>query len=530
MGHYLIQIITCQLLFLAVYDFMLKKETFFNWNRFYLLAVSIFSMILPLIKIESFKRIIPQDYVVVLPEIVLGSVNEPSRVASGESSQLVEQAKNFQWSWELIYYIGVSVALIVFILKCYKMVRLVYKQPFSKSGSLRIVKLTNSRTAFSFFNTLFLGDGLDEQETTSIIEHEMVHINQKHTWDLLLFEMLRIVFWFNPLIYLFQNRISVLHEYIADAQVSKKYDRTQYYQSLLSQVFETHKISFVNSFFNQSLIKKRIVMLQKSKSRKAHLIKYLLLIPIVLGMLIYSSCSDDKTQSEDTQKQVSITKSIALIKDKIQEKGSLNVSEEDGLKLLSKVLKSKKLDQNLISEVGAYIGKENKTEVEGHVADILIEIQAKGGLTETEISELKKLLIFIDPKGFEDSYYVGIAQDVEVPFEVIEKIPMFPGCDSNLANEEQKNCFRDKITSFVMENFNMTIADNLGLKGAQKVSVFFKIDANGQVVDAKAEAAHSKLEEEALRVLNTLPQFIPGEQKGKKVVVPYFLPIKFIIE
>ncbi len=87
--------------------------------------------------------------------------------------------------------------------------------------------------------------------------------------------------------------MEVLQEYIADASISKQQGKKEYYQSLLSQVFETQSVSFINTFFNHSLIKKRIIMLQKSKSKKIALSKYLLIIPIVFGMLVYSSCAQE---------------------------------------------------------------------------------------------------------------------------------------------------------------------------------------------------------------------------------------------
>ena len=125
-----------------------------------------------------------------------------------------------------------------------------------------------------------------------------MHIKQGHTWDLLFFELMRIIGWFNPLVYVYQSRTAELHEFIADAHVGKDF-KSEHYQQLLSQVFQTEHISFINQFFTQSLIKKRIVMLQKSKSKKVWQLKYLLLVPVVLGMLFYTSCELEKKQLEE---------------------------------------------------------------------------------------------------------------------------------------------------------------------------------------------------------------------------------------
>src|SRR5690606_29004922 len=104
------------------------------------------------------------------------------------------------------------------------------------------------------------------EEQKTILHHEAVHIKQKHYLDLLWFELLRIVFWFNPLVYFYQKRITETHEYIADSVVAVP-NKKDYYLQLLTQTFETTKITFTNTLYNQSFVKERIVMLQKTKSK-----------------------------------------------------------------------------------------------------------------------------------------------------------------------------------------------------------------------------------------------------------------------
>ena len=86
----------------------------------------------------------------------------------------------------------------------------------------RLILLPKTDLTFSFFSTIYLGETVSEENKASIIAHEKVHIQQKHSYDLLYFELLRIVFWFNPLVYMFQNRIATLHEYIADSEILSK--------------------------------------------------------------------------------------------------------------------------------------------------------------------------------------------------------------------------------------------------------------------------------------------------------------------
>lgn len=129
----------------------------------------------------------------------------------------------------------------------------------------------------------------------------------------------------------------------------------------------------------------------------------------------------------------------------------------------------------------------------------------------------------------EEVEVIDVEEDLEVPFAVIENVPVFPGCESG-NNEAKKACMNEQISKFVAKKFNTDLAGDLGLSGIQKISVYFKIDKNGDIVDVKARAPHPRLEQEAIRVIGLLPKMQPGKQRGKAVRVPYFLPIKFQVQ
>ena len=120
-------------------------------------------------------------------------------------------------------------------------------------------------------------------------------------------------------------------------------------------------------------------------------------------------------------------------------------------------------------------------------------------------------------------------EDIEVPFSVIENVPIFPGCDKG-NNAERRKCMSQKITKFVQRKFNTDLAGDLGLSGRQRISVIFKIDKLGDVVGVRARAPHPRLVKEAQRVINLLPKMKPGKQRGKAVIVPYSLPIIFQVQ
>lgn len=119
---------------------------------------------------------------------------------------------------------------------------------------------------------------------------------------------------------------------------------------------------------------------------------------------------------------------------------------------------------------------------------------------------------------------------VNVPFAVIENVPVYPGCESASNNEARKQCMSEKIEDFVKNTFNTNFASELGLEGRQRIYVKFQINKNGNVVDVHARAPHPKLEEEAVRVVKSLPKMTPGMQRGVPVGVLYALPIVFNVE
>ncbi|OAD90808.1 hypothetical protein A7A78_13945 [Aequorivita soesokkakensis] len=118
----------------------------------------------------------------------------------------------------------------------------------------------------------------------------------------------------------------------------------------------------------------------------------------------------------------------------------------------------------------------------------------------------------------------------DVPYAVIENVPVYPGCEGN-SNVELKECMSSKISAFVSSNFNMKKIESLNLAPkVYRVAVQFKIDKEGKVVDVRARAAHYEIEKEAVRVVGNLPQMEPGKQRGEAVGVLYSLPIVFQVE
>lgn len=266
--------------FYLVYYFVLKRDTFFNGNRAYLLLGILTSVVLPLVfftkKIE-----------IKTSSLATGNILEPSLFVS--NPQVVVE-ETIDW-----LNIGISayvVVLIGLLLKLgweyFSLKRLLNKRISVKYDGFKLYDVKDEIKPFSYFkNIVFNSQMFSNQELQSILQHEKVHSSQWHSVDVLLSRLFCVVFWWNPISWLYHKAILQNLEFIADNQAVRELDDARSYQyTLLKITSANHGVSIINNF-NQSLIKKRIVMLNKSKSNRWNAAKYLLLLP-VLGLFLWS--------------------------------------------------------------------------------------------------------------------------------------------------------------------------------------------------------------------------------------------------
>ncbi|MDF1516932.1 MAG: M56 family metallopeptidase [Lutibacter sp.] len=502
MINYIIQMLLFQTLFLAVYDLFLQKETFFKWNRIYLLATPILSFIIPLLRFEGIQKSVPQNYIVYLPEVVLNP------------QIYIEKSVSFETGFNIfpiIFYVGIALFTIIFLVRLTIILKLILTNKKIKNDNYTLIVLTKKQSAFSFFNYIFINSHLLEKQDLQIIQHELVHCKQKHTLDLLYFELLKIVLWFNPLVYVYQKRITLLHEYISDAEVVKESDKQTYFNKLLAEAFNVENISFINQFFKHSLIKKRIVMITKEKSQKMKQLKYLLIAPLFLAMLVYVSCSDDIQANIEQVEN-------ALKEENIPSEGKYFRAENGFILFTGTHLAGQ------VVPVEEYTEKEKEVfnkfkNIENQKIEMSLVIDANGDRVYfMKTNHFKKVGDKIEDEN-----------DGSVPFAIIENVPVFPGCEGT--QEELRTCLQEKITNHISANFNSDLAKGLELTaGIKKIFVMFKIDKEGNIVDVQARGPHQSLADEATRVINLLPKMIPGKQKGESVGVQYSLPIAFKVE
>ncbi len=513
MINYIIQVILFQTLFLTIYDFFLSKETFFTKNRWYLLSTPILSFLLPLIKIPTFQKAVPQEYIVYLPEIVLS----PEAIIQKSTWY---QSINYI---DIIFAIGVIVFSVVFLSKLIQIFKLINSYKLIRKVGYTLVLIPNQSKAFSFFNYIFLGEEIPENQKEQIIAHELVHSTQKHSLDLLLFEFLKIVMWFNPMIFIYQKRITLVHEYISDEVATKNEPKENYINKLLSSFFQVEDIAFINQFYKQTLIKKRIIMMKKKQSKKMNQLKYLVLIPVLISMLFYTSCSENDVNEVSGQKK--------LVKLYYNDNGKINVNTGKKETYFDSYLG---IGEEFRLPQGEELAFEdlNDGEKEEYLSRMnILDSFAKARNRERIVSlkifsykDNRKVLVMV-PDFSVMKKEKRSSKDSSVNILKIEKAPTFPGCE-----EGDKNCLHKSIQQHFSKNFDANLPNNLGLSsGKKRIFVGFKIDKNGDVIDVQARAPHPEIKEEVLKIMNSLPKMIPGENKDGKVVVSYNVPLTIMV-
>lgn len=272
-AHYLLQANIYLVVFYAFYKLLLEQETYFQLNRIYLVASGLFASCIPFIRL---------DWLTQQP------VAQQLSVTVGQLDMMVlpddQQGSGFLAPGNVIA-IVYSAGLLFFLLRFCVQLWVVIRNLYFRAGHQAV----QQGTAYSFFSRKAVDQSLPGQEI--INHHEDVHLKQFHSLDILLFEAISILNWFNPVVYLYKKALKDNHEFLAD-EVAANYqgDKETYSLLLLSAAFKVSPQALTNSFFTkQSLIKKRIYMLHKEKSKKAAVLKYGIYLPLFSGMLLLSS-------------------------------------------------------------------------------------------------------------------------------------------------------------------------------------------------------------------------------------------------
>lgn len=521
--YYLIQVNLYLILFYSFYRLVLFGETFHHLNRAYLVLSALLSFGIPL----WYSEYVQSWFITQEINEVLYTIYDPSMI-------LIRPTNGVSFTWadmlEGLYIIGISIFSIRLIVTLLQLIVVLKNKDFEKF------------TAFSFFGYSFVDETLKKRDT--ILAHEHVHIQQLHSADVMIFEVIAILNWFNPVVYQYKKDIKHIHEFIADeiaAQNEKS--KVDYAMLLFTQEFGLQPDQLTNRFFTHSTLKRRIQMLSKPRSAKIMLLKYCLSVPLFILMLVFSSASIARNTvldlvevelSDLTNNRVAFTPGIDTItlneiKEKELRKGIYihgRVSGIDGKPLPNAVVEV--LSKNMVSttdtkgeyEINATVGDKLSFSAEnfetvvitlGNERVINITLKRIPGLNISAKSEKMEELTII---GRNDNAN-GLEND-EI-FTVVEENPMFPG--------GLKEMF-----AFISKNLKYPVeAQQANVSG--KVFAKFVVRQDGSISDIKIlKGIGFGCDEETVRVIAQMPKWKPGKQNGQPLNVHFTMPVNFMME
>lgn len=265
---------------LAMYELFLKQETFHSWNRAYLLLSLAMGFIIPKISLQEGGM--PSSTYIRVPVERIHTIRE--RVTQVTTAASPKTAHSTNWLL-IVYSVGLIIALGFLMVETYRLLRIASKSSSTKCPGFTLMETHRSTAPFSFFRWIFISEqaAYEPAELEFIIVHERRHIQLLHSADIVLLQLLRTLLWFHPLMWWYQKRLQMVHEYQADYR--QRPQASSYGRFLIEQQLMQQIPAFTNAFFH-SPIKNRIMMLTKNASSKSKLAKYLLVLPVSAVLML----------------------------------------------------------------------------------------------------------------------------------------------------------------------------------------------------------------------------------------------------
>lgn len=386
----------------AYYLLFLRDKTFHHYNRFYLLGTMVLSLLLPLLKVEYFT--IETDSRILL---LLNQFNQ-------NSSQEVENTFNFWDFGALILGIVSFFLLAKLTLGLVKIHQLKKEFPKESIEGITFYNTNLHDAPFSFFRNLFWKKSIliNSDLGKQILKHEMVHIEQKHSFDKLFVQIIQSLFWFNPIFYFIKKEITLIHEYLADKKAVKNADTRAFAQMLLASNFSGNVLPATSPFLSSNL-KKRLKMLTQ-KNTKYSYARRILALPILFGVSFALLVN---------AKNIEIKKQNKAIEIAVQELKKDTVKEKDVQKLLE-------AQQAKINKASEKIKKENE------------KIATLSEQTRKKSEELQKIA---KEKGADSYDYELKAKELESLGNEIDRIANSEAYQNNWKEFELNFTEMDKV-------------------------------------------------------------------------------------
>ena len=508
--NYIWQSSFCLLFLFGIYWCFLRGEKVFTLTRIYILAAPVLAFLFPLIEI-------PVDFT--KPNISLENTEFLQSLASFE-----EEEKNIIGTFGLpeftvkstklpvllefrdyliIGYLCIVLFLVMRLLWQFLQFNMLlrkgwYQTIFKLKGNYFLVPTFGLAPAFSFFDKLFWDDTQEllPAEKEHIIRHEIEHIKQKHSWDIVYYQLLETFFWFNPAIHLMRAALVDTHEYMVDATVLKESNNKNLYRNLIVKIaFKGLDLPIGNHFIRSKTLK-RIMMMKKSS--KINWFKLIMVVPLTAMLMALVSM---KTQMDTGMEKRTLPLDISLIERQI-------LNAQDSVHVTAKV---KKILHPVVHD--EYVSGRKNGKVIAQLGQLQYEI---GDISN--MVEYRQVLEMIDT--FKHNYYIPKEKKIQKGVSIeVEKMA------SPAGGMEAWN-------SFLANNLIITPeARELGADGA--VHVDFIVDRDGNIHSPTIRKSLGMgLDDEALRVLSlpSAPKWIPGENNGEKVNTQVTVPIKFTCE
>lgn len=543
----------CLAAFYLVFKLFMSRDTLHRLNRVVVLSVLLLSFVLPFCGLKIYREAAP-----------LQAVAEPMADLAAAALQPVEQP--FEWELLLgtLFVAGAVVMLLRLAGSTLQLWRLVRCSPLRRlERGITLVESNHPQAPFSWFGYVVVGDEDLAENGDAILAHEKAHVRLGHSWDLLLFDVLGAMQWFNPALWLLRRDLKAIHEYEADRAVLEGgFDARDYQLLLIKKAAGERWYSVANSF-NHSKLKNRITMMIQKQSSRWAAAKVLLLLPLVgVAMGAFAETvyvvSEDKDTTKNEISQPAAAESLKL-----------RILDTQGAPIAGVVVVKQGTGEGICTDkegrgvlnvksgdrlVCSMIGKKSIDYVVGEPSDE--ELTLTMGDEEVEISEIKvTAYAAVEPKqgetaksrrpmsGEQQQAMRRMADaarqkghtpeqlkgrmaekkqpktdDKEEVFMVVEQMPTFEGGDIN--------AFRRWVQMRVQYPTELREA---GIGG--RVVVSFTVEKDGSVSDVQTRRTpDTRLSEGVVELIRQSPKWEPGRQRGVAVRVSYTLPIDFEVK
>jgi bla regulator protein BlaR1 len=551
-GAYFLETTFCWLVFYGLYLVLFKDLTFFSINRFYLLATFIIGLLVPCITIPV-ETVQAYPFVgVELPEIRI-TANQPAAIAPEITSKTSAGYSLTYFLW-LVYWLGVAIAAGKFAMELFKIYRLFRQADRLDQNGYTLALTQKAHFPFSFLNVLFWSRDYtpEDQDAAHIEEHELAHIRQFHSLDILILELLGIFFWFNPLIYWYKKSIKNVHEYLADASVLEQTSVRNYGTILLKHAQSGHHFALTHPLI-PSQLKQRILMMTKTNSPKSLALKYALAAPVLILFVLAFSF---KTSFAEGPERLPSTQEIpALMLDTIPGKVFKVVEEMprfagcEDMKQDPQQLKNcaqKKLFEFIFTNL-TYPKEAKEAGIEGTTVVQFI-VGKDGSVLAPKIirsihSSIDKEVLRVTNAmpnwipGKQGGKTVNVQFNLPVKFKLddndkradadYDEMPLFNGCADAESKEDQVRCTKESLFEYMINELNYPEeAKKKGIEG--KVVATFVVDETGKIatIDIKQSLGYG-CDKEVSRLIMEMPDWTPAQKDGKAVAAEMSLPVVF---